>query len=404
MRLRWILLVAGLVVAAVAFGQARQPVTGVDSAALTTGAFGDLATVEPTINSHLSFEYGVVSSELVNFGVDGGSVSGSAPFAVVQSDGGYASFESKKVAHYVPGQGVEFRATWIMEPCTSGSSQAIGMGTVENGYFFACCRACGVYGEPSFAVCRRSGGVDSCVPQASWNLWSAPFYTAPTLGVPGSIKMQWLGYGAVTWSLEDPATGAFRPVHRLNYANTSATPHLLNPTLPLRVEANGKSTVKTPSMSLLRHGPRPPFQVRFAKSSAAATSTGGVNLLTVRVDSTFNSLTNYIPIRPMLLTVANTAAAGGYVTIRGLVNATTTTPSYSAVASNLSVVSADTAGTSPTGGREAFSVALVGGTSQAVDLSALGLTLGKGDTLTLVGTSSTGTPTVAVGLAWAEEQ
>ena len=56
-----------------------------------------------------------------------------------------------------------------------------------------------------------------------------------SLGNVYQIRYQWLGYGSITFYIEEPTTGFYVPVHRIQYANTQQVPSLFQPTLQFLV-------------------------------------------------------------------------------------------------------------------------------------------------------------------------
>jgi hypothetical protein len=57
------------------------------------------------------------------------------------------------------------------------------------------------------------------------------------------MKYQWLGYGAITFFIENPSSGNLIPVHRIQYANSANQPSINNPSLQFLVNvANALTT------------------------------------------------------------------------------------------------------------------------------------------------------------------
>lgn len=56
------------------------------------------------------------------------------------------------------------------------------------------------------------------------------------------IRYQWLGFGIIEFSLENPNTGRFEKVHLISYASTATNPSLANPSLPFFMQVNNQST------------------------------------------------------------------------------------------------------------------------------------------------------------------
>lgn len=74
---------------------------------------------------------------------------------------------------------------------------------------------------------QNSWNIDRCIDQGSLqqNYLYNPsgFQLDPTKGNVYRITLQYLGFGAITFFVENPTTGAFMPVHQIKYANSSGT-------------------------------------------------------------------------------------------------------------------------------------------------------------------------------------
>jgi hypothetical protein len=74
---------------------------------------------------------------------------------------------------------------------------------------------------------QNSWNIDRCIDQGSLqqNYLYNPsgFQLDPTKGNVYRITLQYLGFGAITFFVENPATGTFMPVHQIKYANSSGT-------------------------------------------------------------------------------------------------------------------------------------------------------------------------------------
>jgi hypothetical protein len=89
---------------------------------------------------------------------------------------------------------------------------------------------------------------DVTIPQSTWNQDKADG-TGQLPNVDWSkgnvfqISYQWLGFGLISFFVEDQVTGTFVKVHDLQYAGTATVPSLENPNLPLIwVCGNGATT------------------------------------------------------------------------------------------------------------------------------------------------------------------
>ena len=77
------------------------------------------------------------------------------------------------------------------------------------------------------------------IPQVNWSVDTfdgngvSGVTLDPTKGNVFQIKFQWLGYGQISFYIENPFTGGLDLVHTIDYANTDVLPSINNPTLPM---------------------------------------------------------------------------------------------------------------------------------------------------------------------------
>ncbi len=74
---------------------------------------------------------------------------------------------------------------------------------------------------------------------------STGFILNPLLGNVYKIVFQYLGFGAITFAIENPETGVFLPVHQIKYANSALTPSVSCPNY--RIGYGVENTTKTTS-------------------------------------------------------------------------------------------------------------------------------------------------------------
>jgi hypothetical protein len=67
--------------------------------------------------------------------------------------------------------------------------------------------------------------------ESSWNGNALPFTLDPSKGNVFEVAYQYLGFGIVEFKIEDPSTGKMITVHRLEFPNSSATPHTRVPSM-----------------------------------------------------------------------------------------------------------------------------------------------------------------------------
>ncbi len=372
-------------------------------------AFGDLRTAELTPVVQVDFPYNI-NTDIVNTTTTGsGTLTQSNSKAVLQTAAATSSsakLDSIRIAKYRPGQGCLVRFTAIFTTGVANSEQLIGIGDDTDGFFFG-------YNGATFGVLRKQNGTDNWIAQASWNEDNADNTgTLPTIdftkGNVYQIRYQWLGFGAITFSIENPETGEFIEVHRIQYANTATTPSVFNPSLPImaRVENTTNNTnikLETSSMAAFVEGKvellGPRNSISNTKSAVGTTQT---NILTIRVRSTFASKATRVPVFVQFFTVSADGAKP--VEIQVTKNATLGgSPSYTDVSTNTSVIDYDTAGTTISGGQRFFTVELAKDESRDRSLVGAEVELVAGDTLTFSAAASFSTSDISAACSWIED-
>jgi len=164
-------------------------------------------------------------------------------------------------------------------------------------------------------------GNDNWTPSTSWNVDKAdgtgllPNMTF-TLGNVFQIRYQWLGFGAISYGIENPLTGDFQVVHVDRYANTSATTSIANPKLPLLAQAKKSSgasdvVLRVACMSGLLTGQLPTYlpaghsisnTVTYANP---ATTNTDYLLLAVRNQVVYNGVINTLNVDITIATMFN---------------------------------------------------------------------------------------------------
>jgi len=156
---------------------------------------------------------------------------------------------TKEFIKYHTGTGVVSRFTAIFEP-SAGSYQFVGPADVNDGFL------CG-FVDTSYCIVRRRNGVDNITYQDSFNtdtLDGVGGLTNPsalnidfTKGNIYQIKYQWLGFGAVKFSIED-ADGDIEIYHTMQYANSNTGVSVVSPSYPFRWEIG--NTTNTSNLTL----------------------------------------------------------------------------------------------------------------------------------------------------------
>jgi len=370
-------------------------------------AFGDerVATLRAEVG--WTFNYNVNSDLVTTTTTGGGSVTTSNSLAVLQTGAATSSsaaISTLSALRYSPGLGALVRMTAVFTTGVTGSSQLIGVGDSQDGFFFG-------YVGATFGVLRRVNGTDDFIPQSSWNrdkfdgTGSSGVVLDPTKGNVYTIQYQWLGFGNINFFIESPQ-GISILAHRIEYPNNNVSPSILNPTLPLTAQVanttnNTNMTLQTSSAMGLIEGDV--GQALTTRNSAQGSSTSVLTegaILTILNKTTFQGKTNRVRILVDFVSVSSDGTQP--VKVRLVKNATLGgTPSFTDVSTNTSVVAFDTAGTTVTGGKTVLSFQLQRTDSVHLFVESLNMTLNPGETLTIAA-SSTAPAIVNASISWAE--
>lgn len=369
-------------------------------------AFGDLRNAELTPVVHQTFIYNI-NSRIWTEDTTNGTADVNASRLRLQTSAAtssHAEVQSVKRVKYRAGLGVVVRFTAIFTTGVANSNQYIGIGDGTDGFFFG-------YNGATFGVMHRNNSVDTWVAQTAWNLdvcdgTSVMPNLVHTNGNVFEISYQYLGYGAITFYVEDPTNGHFTPVHRIQYANANTAVSLSHPTLPLcaRVENSTNDSniiLYSGSLSALIEGKNIPTHLSTAKDNTKTGITTLTNVITIRNKTTFASITNREIVYPEFLSVAVDGTKNARIEI--YLNATLGgSPSYTDIGTNTSIVDFDVAGTTISNGTLVTALALAKEDSGIINLEQLGLFLDPGDTLT-VGCVSSASTECSVALDWLED-
>ena len=197
--------------------------------------------------------------------------------------------------------------------------QAIDTATRGGAYSFVDTGGTGVTATGPTQTLAASAATDTWIPQTSWNLDPADGTgTLPVLdqtkGNVFEIQYQWLGYGAVLFRVEDPVTGRFVNVHRIQYANANTAPTLRQPDLPLYAVVDNGATVSNIVMRSASLGgfyagePGDATEVRFSADNSKSTDTTRVNILVLRVVTTQSGVTNRKRVRLDEMSLGNNSS------------------------------------------------------------------------------------------------
>jgi len=194
-------------------------------------AFGDLIVANHTPVIQVDFVYGINTQTGSATVANSATADTNASRLRLQSGtnaAGSATYTSARIARYRQGQGMMARFTAAWTNNAASSNQVVGMGTTQVGYFFG-------YNGTAFGVSRRNGGSDNWVAQTDWNndkcdgTGQSGFNWNKTFGNVMMIRYPFLGYGDITFWVQNPVTGAWILCHTIQYANSTASVQVSNP-------------------------------------------------------------------------------------------------------------------------------------------------------------------------------
>ena len=208
---------------------------------------------------------------------------------------------------------------------------------------------------------------ETAVAQTAWSAdKAANGQTLPTIdftkGNVFQIRYQWLGFGAIEFSIEDPVTGRLTLVHRIEYANANTEPSVHHPSLPLQgisenVANDSSLVVKLGSMGGFIEGRDLPIGVlQSKKGTSAAIGSTRIPILSLKNKSVYQSRLNRASVKLNSLALASDATKSLTISIH--INPTLTAAAFADVDTNTSVMSADTSATATTGGDLIFETEL----------------------------------------------
>ena len=383
-------------------------------------AFGDLIVANHTPVVQLDFVYGINTQTGTSAVLNSAIVDTSVSRLRLQSGtnaAGSAIFQSVRIARYRQGQGMMARFTGVWLANAASSTQVIGVGNATVGYFFG-------YNGTAFGLSIRNGGSDSWTAQTAWNgdrcdgTGASGFNWNPTLGNVMMIRYPYLGYGAITFWVQNPITDQWILCHTIQYPNSSASVQLTNPSFPFYAAAiNAGSTTNLTmyvgSVGIFISGPREYLGAQWAFDNNKATITTETCLLNLRNCVTYNGSTNLGVIR--LRSLSCSSNGGGTpisvirfkkgVTIGGspsytTINGTTADNGVTITAGN-SIASVDTAGTTVTNGTYIYNISLAT-SSATIDLTPFLIYVNPGEILTVSG-FATGSSTISASINWNED-
>jgi len=382
-------------------------------------AFNDLNVAAFTPVIQLDFIYGINTQTGTSSVTTTGVVDTSSGRLRIQTGIGAAgagTFQSQRIARYRAGQGMCARFTGVWTTSAASSTQVIGVGNTQIGYFFG-------YNGTAFGISIRNGGSDSWIAQTAWNqdkcdgTGASGFNWNKTLGNVMQIQYPFLGYGDIKFFVENNATGAWILCHVIQYTNSSAVLQLSNPSFPFYANATNAGsttnlTMYVGSVGVFISGVREFLGAQWATDSLKNTITTEANLFNLRNCTTYNTVTNTGLLRIRSIS-ASTDNGNGLATIRLKTGVTiggspvftpingSTGDNGVTITSGNSISSVDVAGTGTTG-TTFFNICLSRNSNNWFDLTPFNLFIQPAQTLTVTAFSAA-SASIQVALNWNED-
>jgi hypothetical protein len=287
---------------------------------------------------------------------------------------------------------------------TGGFSVSSGAGTTD-----------GTFAETVAGV----AATDTWVAQADWNLDpmdgtgnSRMTLDHDTLNVY-QIHYQYLGAGAIEFSIENDATGQFVPVHRIDYANANTSPHLSNPTMPVGWAAASLGStgtnlrVRGASAAGFVEGQQLPQRYSRGFVSTEAVGASLEPVLSIRNRPVFADQINQMEVYPGTIKIGVDATGNKPAEVEVLIGADlsagTAMPLWTYIDETESVVEYDETADGVTGGDRIDACGVAAGGTCEIDLSKFRDRLERGEALTVAAAFSSGSGDITVSISWLED-
>lgn len=378
-----------------------------------TSLMQELLTVQWRDHFSLLFQYSVPINEegtgMIGGSTAGGSITHADSSAILSATGvGRAWVESRDSIRYAPGH--EFGAQLTASVSQSGPGYAAwGLGNQGGvGDAAAFCSKNGVFG-----LLLRSGGVDTFVPQASFNIdrldGTGP--SGKTINVAAMnlymVRGGWYGILPISWWWFAGRDIGYVCCHVHDISNTGFGPHLSNPSIPGLCEvsstAGGAASIKTASWrggllggaEAATNGNRQ--QVSAVLSKPVPASTAFTPLISMHNPTTYFGKSSHIRARYGTASLACDGTKD--VEIIVIKNAVLTGAAFAPKNIAVSPIEFDTAATAMTGGVDIGNQILAKSTTTRINLiqgDAI-LAVYPGETITIAA-RSTGNSVVSASL------
>lgn len=251
---------------------------------------------------------------------------------------------------------------------------------------------------------------DTWYTQSEWSITNPSWFDPSKLNV-FEIRFQYLGAGQIDFAIENPSSGNFEIVHRIEWANNNTVPNLANPSFRMAwfaasLGSSGTNLeIKGASAAAFVEGEvRPRENPRSFENTKTSIGTSYTNVFTVRNRAEFGSTINHRELIPALLSAAIEASGSNTGSVALIRNATLGgEPNFTYLDQSDSIAEYDTAGTTVTGGDVLVSIPLSKTGSDIIDVLKYDIQLDRTDTLTVAAKASGGTLECSASLTWGED-
>jgi hypothetical protein len=256
---------------------------------------------------------------------------------------------------------------------------------------------------------------ETVIAQTSWGedkfdgTGSSGITLDPTKGNVYQIRYQWLGFGLISFFIEDPADGDYHLVHKIEYANANTIPSVDNPTLPMCMAVSNTSNASdivlqsSSMMGAIEGKDLEEGIINNITAEDAGTGTDETPLFSIHNHTIYQGKINRVRVELTVFSPSiDSITANKPSTIRIRLNPILTGASFSAVDANTSVVRTDTSATAVSGGNLIFAQIITEGASPIIDFTKIIEKLNPGDTITVSLESSSGNVDSVISMNWLE--
>lgn len=374
-------------------------------------AFGEQLVAQLDQKINVRFDTGI-NTRQVNTTTNGSATitesNSKAVLSTGTTTGSDATLTTRRVLKYNNGMGILARFTTIYTTGVVNTLQIMGVGDQTDGLFFG-------YDGADFGVFRYQNGTKNFISQSSWNVdtmdGNGP--SGQTLdqtdGNVYQIKFQHLGFGQITFAIEDANRGAFVDVHRIQYANANTNPHVFNPSFPISMIADNDTTttditMETASVGGFLEGFEQFIGPRNAIDGSASSVNSEQNVIAIRNKATAyaGSVTNRAPIIVDWISVANDGPK--QLKVKLYLDMSISGASYTDIDTNYSPVDYTTTNGALSGGNFLIPIELGTVGSITKSLEGLRIILYPDEQLVVTAQTTSGGSgnDVVIGLSWRE--